>query len=209
MANRALLVIDVQNEYVTGGIPIEYPALETSLPNIGRAIDAAAGADIPVLIVQHTAPAGFPVFDEGTDGWQLHETVTGRAGKAAATFTKAFPSSFVGTGLEEWLRSNGIDTIAVVGYMTNNCDQSTVNNAVHLGFDVELLSDATGAVSLQNEAGFIDAKTVHETFCVVLQSNFAAVLTTDEWISAVTDGPAPVRSNLLVSAQAGAAMARA
>ena len=39
--NRALIVIDVQNEYVTGNLPIVYPDLTTSLANIGAAIDTA------------------------------------------------------------------------------------------------------------------------------------------------------------------------
>lgn len=208
-AKRALLVIDVQNEYVTGALPIEYPPLSTSLPNIGRAIDAAVAAGLPVILVQHSTPAGFPVFSEGTDGWQLHPEVAVRSDKAAVRFTKTMPSCFVQTGLEEWLRDNGVDTITVVGYMTNNCDQSTVNHGMHLGFDVELLSDATGAVSLKNESGFVDAKTVHESLCVVLQSNFAAVLSTDEWLAVIGHGATAVRRNLLASIVDGKAHAAA
>ena len=59
---RALIVIDVQNEYVTGNLPIEYPPLDVSLANIGRAIDAAHAAGVPVIVVQHVAPAGAPIF---------------------------------------------------------------------------------------------------------------------------------------------------
>lgn len=46
---RALLVIDVQNEYVSGNLPIEYPPVETSLSNIAAAMDAAKSAGIPVV----------------------------------------------------------------------------------------------------------------------------------------------------------------
>ncbi|HET6338351.1 MAG TPA: isochorismatase family protein [Polyangiales bacterium] len=59
---RALIVIDVQNEYVTGDLPIEYPDVGLSLRNIGRAIDAAHAQRIPVVVVQNTAPAGAPIF---------------------------------------------------------------------------------------------------------------------------------------------------
>ncbi|WP_414695206.1 isochorismatase family protein, partial [Paraburkholderia sp.] len=48
---RALVVIDVQNEYVSGDLLIEYPPIETSLANIGRAIDAARAAGVPVVVV--------------------------------------------------------------------------------------------------------------------------------------------------------------
>ncbi len=58
---RALVVIDVQNEYFPGGgLPIEYPPVEQSLPNITRAMDAARAAGIPVVVVRHHAPQGAP-----------------------------------------------------------------------------------------------------------------------------------------------------
>lgn len=41
---RALIVIDVQNEYVTGNLPIEFPGINLSLANIGKAMDAAVKA---------------------------------------------------------------------------------------------------------------------------------------------------------------------
>src|SRR5476649_600514 len=50
---RALLVIDVQNEYVTGDLPIEFPDVQTSLANIARAMDAARDAGIPIVVVQN------------------------------------------------------------------------------------------------------------------------------------------------------------
>ena len=57
---RALIVIDVQNEYFTGNMLIEYPDPQVSLSNIGRAMDAAKAANIPVLVVQHSAPETSP-----------------------------------------------------------------------------------------------------------------------------------------------------
>ena len=46
---RALIVIDVQNEYVTGNLPIAFPGRDASLANIGAAIDAANRHAIPVV----------------------------------------------------------------------------------------------------------------------------------------------------------------
>ena len=48
---RALVVIDVQNEYVTGGLLIEYPPVQDSLRRIGLAMEAAHQAGIPVIVV--------------------------------------------------------------------------------------------------------------------------------------------------------------
>jgi len=72
---RALIVIDVQNEYVTGGLPIGYPSLDVSLANIGKAMDAARGAAIPVVVVQQVAPATSPIFARGSEGAALHPAV--------------------------------------------------------------------------------------------------------------------------------------
>ncbi|WP_265943042.1 isochorismatase family protein [Dechloromonas sp. A34] len=55
---RALIVIDVQNEYFTGKLRIEYPDVRDSLANICRAMDAASAAGIPVVVVQHLLPEG-------------------------------------------------------------------------------------------------------------------------------------------------------
>ena len=75
---RALIVIDVQNEYFTGGLPIEYPDPQQTVANIGAAMDAAREAGIPVIVVQQTSPASSPLFAIDTDGWQLHPVVASR-----------------------------------------------------------------------------------------------------------------------------------
>ena len=148
---RALIVIDVQNEYVTGNLPIEYPPLDVSLANIGRAIDAAHAAGVPVIVVQHVAPAGAPIFAPGSDGVALHAVVAGRP--YAHLIEKRQASSFAGTDLAAWLDARGIDTLTVAGYMTHNCNASTVYHAAHAGLNVEYLNDATGALPYENEAG--------------------------------------------------------
>ena len=143
---RALIVIDVQNEYVTGDLPIEYPDVNVSLANIGRAIDAAARHHIPVVLIQNISPATSALFARGSVGAALHDVVTSRP--HAAVIEKTLPSAFAGTGLADWLSAHEIDTIVIAGYMTHNCDDSTVKHAVHAGLAVEFLSDATGSVRL-------------------------------------------------------------
>lgn len=196
---RALVVIDVQNEYVDGMVRIEHPPLDVSLPNIAAALDAAVEGDVPVVLVQHAEAPGAPVFQRDSDMWQLHPTVTERSGAAALHLHKSRPSCFVDTGLDHWLKSRGVDTVVIAGYMTNNCDQATTTHAVALGYDVEFLSDATGAIPLKNEGGELTARQVHESLLTVLQSNFAAVLTTGQWIATLREGSEPPRSNPVVS----------
>ncbi|WP_375592070.1 cysteine hydrolase family protein [Chitiniphilus eburneus] len=194
---RALIVIDVQNEYETGGLKIEYPPFAQTLARVGEAMDAAHAAGIPVVVVQHSMAAGAPVFAAGSHGWQLHETVARRPHDHHVEKHQA--SALAGTDLGSWLRQRGIDTLTVVGYMTQNCDDSTVKQAAHEGFAVEFLSDASGALALANRAGHATAEEIHRVTMVVMQSNFAAVLTTGEWIATLASGAAPERDNILAS----------
>ncbi|SLJ82355.1 isochorismatase [Mycobacteroides abscessus subsp. abscessus] len=101
------------------------------------------------------------------------------------------------------MRERGVDTITVVGYMTNNCDIATVVEAEGLGFAAEILADATGAIHLANEAGAVSAQVLHETLMVLFQSNLAAVAGTAEWVSALASGAPLGKSNLVASAQQG------
>ncbi len=180
---RALVVIDVQNDYVDGALPIEYPEVHSSLANIARAMDAARGAALPVVVVQHSSPSDSPVFAKNTPGWNLHDVVRARSWDHYVE--KSLPSAFAGTDLGQWLQHRQIDTLTVVGYMTHNCDDSTIKQAVHEGFAVEFLADAAGAVSYENLAGRASAAEIHRVFAVVMQSRFAAVASTDEWIAAL------------------------
>jgi nicotinamidase-related amidase len=197
---RALLVIDVQNEYVTGNLRIEYPPVQESLAAIARAMDAARAHGVPVIVVQNHAPAGAPIFEKGSRGWELHEVVAGRPRELLVE--KTLPSAFAQTPLGDWLRQQGIDTLTIAGYMTHNCDASTAFDATHLGFSVEFLADGTGSVPYRNEAGAASAEEIHRVFSVVLHSRFAAVVSTAQWVAAVEAGRPLARGSIYASNQA-------
>jgi len=196
---RALIVVDVQNEYFTGSTKIEYPPVAVSLPNITRAMDAARAADIPVVVVQHDAPEQSPIFAKGSPSWQLHEEVAKRS--ANHRINKAYASVFTGTDFAQWVADNGIDTLTIVGYMTHNCDAATIFEAAHKGLSVEFLSDASGSPSYENAAGKASAEEIHRVFSTVFHSGFAAVASTEEWIAAAREGKALERDNIYLSIQ--------
>lgn len=198
MTRRALLVIDVQNEYETGALPIEHPPLSVSLPNIGLAMDAARAAGLPVVVVQHDSPPGAPAFAVGSAGWELHDVVGGRP--ADHRVHKRLPGAFTGTDLELWLRERRVDTVTVVGYMTQHCVDSTARQAFHAGFAVEVLSDATGVPAYANAAGTVTAEELHRAHLVALHAGMAAVATTSAWLDTVrTDAPPLPRDNPITS----------
>ncbi|HEY3992378.1 MAG TPA: cysteine hydrolase family protein [Ktedonobacteraceae bacterium] len=179
---RALLVIDVQNEYFTGKLPVSYP--QGSLEQIIRAMNAAHEANTPIVLIQHSAPqADSATFRRGSNAWELHPSITQQP--HAVLIEKTLPGSFTGTQLEAWLRERDIETVVISGYMTQMCCDTTARQALHLGFGVEFLSDATGTLAFQNSAGAVTAEELHRAILVTQQIRFSEVLSTQQWITRV------------------------
>uniref|UniRef100_E6QSP7 GCN5-related N-acetyltransferase:Isochorismatase hydrolase n=1 Tax=mine drainage metagenome TaxID=410659 RepID=E6QSP7_9ZZZZ len=199
LPRRALIVVDVQNDYLAGNLPIEYPNAELSLINIGKVIDAAQSAKVPVIMVQNILATDAPFMAQGSPGAALHSTISSRAHDHY--IAKNMPSAFAGTDLEVWLRQHGVDTVTVIGYMTHNCNLSTMLHAFHSGFMVEFVHDASGSVSYKNRAGSASAEEIHRVISVVLQSRFAAVMSTGEWIVLVESGQTAERDSIFRSNQ--------
>lgn len=197
---RALIVIDVQNEYFDGGgLPVTAPRTHSSLPRITQAMDAARDAGVPVIVVQQTAPAGAPVFDRDSHGWALHPEVARRPHDHF--IDKQWPSAFTGTDLADWLTAHAIDTLTVVGYMTHNCVASTIFEACHRGLQVEFLHDASGSLPYRNAAGETSGEEVHRAFSVVFHSRFAAVASTADWLRALAERQALARGSIVASSR--------
>lgn len=179
-SQKALLVIDVQNEYFTGRLPVTYP--KDSLGNIIRAMDHASKVGTPVAVIQHTAPSkDSPTFRRDSEEWKLHPDVERR--KRDILIEKSLPGSFTGTKLERWLREQGVERVAICGYMTQMCCDTTARQAFHLGFQVDFLSDATGTLAVQNSAGSISDCDLHRAVLATMAMKFARVTRTEEWIA--------------------------
>lgn len=176
---RALLVIDVQNEYFTGALPVVHPP--GSLAKILAAMDAATAAGMPVVVIRHGAEApDAPAFRRGSQAWELHPEVAHR--HRDLLLEKSLPGSFTATGLEEWLRERRVEAVVICGYMTQMCCDTTARQAFHLGYGVEFLSDATGALAIQNQAGAVTAEELHRAILVTQAMLFSQVMSTEQWI---------------------------
>ena len=90
-------------------------------------------------------------------------------------------SAFIGTDLEERLRAEGAQTVAIVGLTTDHCVSTTVRMAANLGFETWLLEDATATYERRSPDGeLIPAETMHRTAIASLHEEFAEVIGTDE-----------------------------
>jgi len=195
---KALLVIDVQNEYFSGKLPVTYP--KDSFKNILKVIDFANKNKIPVILIQHANTSCLLLqnqrfckhaklekdavtFKKGTHEHEIHEEVLKR--NYDEIIEKNLPGSFTGTKLESWLNENSIKTVTICGYMTQMCCDTTARQAMHLGFNVEFLSDATGTLDISNSAGEISAEELHKAILITQAMIFSKVMSTEEWINAL------------------------
>ena len=176
---RALLEIDVQNEYFTGKLPVTYPA--GSLTNVLSAMDAARNKGVPVVVIQHASAPDAAVFRKNSKEWELHPEVAARMHDVL--IHKSLPGSFTGTQLETWLRQHEVETVVIGGYMTQMCCDTTARQAMHLGFGVEFLSDGTGTLSINNDAGEVSGEELHRAILVTQQMRFSRVINTSNWIN--------------------------
>ena len=178
---RALLVIDVQNIYFSGAFAVAYPP--DSFKNILAVMDGAADAGIPVIVIQHSS-SGMAAFRKGSREWELHPEVGRRP--CELLLEKTMPGSFTATRLEEELRSRGIDTVTICGYMTQMCCDTTARQAAERGFKVEFLSDATGTIPVSNAAGSVTAEELHRAILVTQAMRFSAVMAAKDWLGEVS-----------------------
>ena len=147
MNARALIVIDLQNDYFSNG---KFPLWnsEETLKSIEEAIGKAKSQDIPVILVQHLADSRLglaPFFNEGTVGSEIHSRILAAAPNAPIVI-KAFADSFHQTNLEETLQGLGVSELLVCGMMTQNCVTHTAISKVAEKYRVSILSDCCTTV---------------------------------------------------------------
>ena len=181
--SRALLVIDVQREYFDGALPISYPT--GHLENILDVMDRAEENQVPTAVIRHhQADPDSPIFQKNSEMWQLHPEVESRP--RDILIDKQLPGSFTGTDLDPWLKKNGIDTLSIAGYMTHMCCDTTARQAFHKGYKVEFLRDATGTLTVENEAGRATAEQLQQSILVAQQMFISEVIGNEAWKSRLT-----------------------
>ena len=144
---RALIVIDVQNDYFAEG---KFPLWnsDATLTRIEAAIARARANDVAVILVQHLAEGGAAaaMFAAGSPGVQLHPRLLAAAPDAPVV-TKTHADGFFGTTLEATLQRLGVDELLVCGMMTQNCVTHTAISRSAEKYAVTILRDCCTTVS--------------------------------------------------------------
>jgi nicotinamidase-related amidase len=175
---RALVIVDIQQDYFPGGAhPLEGP--EEAALAAGRLLDSFRAAGDHVIHVRHVWDEEEATFMRpGTEGVDIHPAVIPVEGELV--ITKEHPNSFRETVLEEELRARDVDELVVCGMMTSMCVDATVRAAVDLGFETTVAHDACATCELEFDGRTIPAAAVHSAFLAALADGYAEVAATDE-----------------------------
>jgi ureidoacrylate peracid hydrolase len=184
----------VQNIYAAPESPLHVASIQQSIPRINALAAAFAKAGKPVIYVRHVhRPDGRDagrMFDFGGTA----EPVSFVEGSHEAEYVpelvlvpgglhiiKRRYSSFEGTELEGILRTLGVTTVVITGYMTNFCCDTTARAAHDRDYQVDFIADATGAPALSEV--YTEAHIV-EAVSTTLAAGFARIHTTADYLNA-------------------------
>ncbi|NIY93777.1 cysteine hydrolase family protein [Vibrio diazotrophicus] len=142
MSNKALLVIDIQNDYFEKG---KFPLWNTdrTLSNIKNLTTKANALNVPVFLVQHvsSAPKGMaPFFERGSHGVDIHPEIK-QICSSAQVVEKHHADSFYQTNLENLLSKFDIDELLICGMMTQNCVTHTAMSKQAENYKVSIVED--------------------------------------------------------------------
>jgi nicotinamidase-related amidase len=174
----ALVLIDIQNIYFTEGTyKLSNP--EKAAENAAKLLHFFRKKKLPIIHIKHLFDS--KGYQEPVDYLrEFHQSVTPMQGETV--IDKHYPSSFLGTTLEDVLKSYGINELVIAGMMSHMCIDTTVRAAQDYGYRVTLIEDACTTKSLTYHDEVISADLVHNVFMAALQPNFAKVTTTETFI---------------------------
>jgi nicotinamidase-related amidase len=175
MEQTALLIIDVQKGLDDPSFgQRNNPEAES---NIALLLSTWRTRALPIVHVRHCSvkPSS-----------PLRPELPGNAFKAEAQplpeeveFHKSTHSAFVATGLEDYLRKQGISSLVIAGLTTDHCVSASTRMAADLGFEVTLVSDATAAFERVGYDGVLySAEEIHRINLVSLDGEFCTVRST-------------------------------
>jgi len=127
MSKKVLLVVDVQTAMIDDQ-PYNY---ENVIANIKQLLQVARASHTEVVYVRHDGGSG-DIMEAGGDGWQIYHEIAPMDGEKI--FEKNFNSAFKNTGLKEYLDSQNVTTIILVGLQSEYCIDTTCKCAFEYGY---------------------------------------------------------------------------
>lgn len=157
MAEEALLVIDMLNDFVNEGAPLEVPETRRVMPAISRELRRARSNNIPVIYVCDSHAPDDIEFRRF--GWPAHAVKGTRGAEVVAVLKpekgdivieKSTYSGFYQSKLDEVLNKLGVKRLRLTGCVTHICVLFTASDAVLRGYDVEVVSDGVAGLARED-----------------------------------------------------------
>lgn len=194
----AVLVIDMQNDFVEKGAPLEFPEGRRVIPAIQKVLDAARGRKMPVLHAAHVhRPGGadlgvhrelYPpvaageALVDGERGAEIHSGLAPLPGEPV--IKKHRYNAFYATDLEIILRGLGVETVVLTGMTTECCVLGTARGALERGFRSMVVSDACASCDYPDlGAGPMPAAEMHLAALRVMSLTSSQLIGTAEFLS--------------------------
>lgn len=193
--NVALLVIDMENDFVRPGSPMYVPMAHQAVPNISRLLEASRSLGVTIIYTKHVhsrdrGDMGLmsefwpPISNQlalvdNTEGIEVYADLEPRPNELV--IKKHRYSAFYNTDLETQLRNREIETLIITGTVTNMCCESTARDAQFRDYKVIFVSDATGTMDHPDlGAGGMTAADIQRATLTSLSFCVAEVAATDE-----------------------------
>ena len=179
---RALLIIDVQKGLAETSLGRRNnPQAET---NMAALLAAWRELGQPIIHIRHCSEEPDSPLRPELPGNAYKDEVLPMPGEKE--FTKTVNSAFIGTGLEAWLRENGISALVIMGLTTDHCVSASTRMASDLGFEVTLVSDATAAFERRGYDGVqYTGDEIHRVNLVSLDGEFCELCTSAELLDEI------------------------
>ena len=180
----ALILIDIQQGFDN----IAYWGGERNNPdaevNARKLLDYWRANQLPLFHVRHCSTNPDSMLSETNPGNAHKEIVKPLPGEPV--IKKSVNSAFIGTDLKERLDAAKIDTVVIVGLVSEHCVSTTARMAGNLGYKTFVVADATAAFAKTGINGeHYDAETIHLTALAQINNEFATVLNTNAVLDAL------------------------
>jgi nicotinamidase/pyrazinamidase len=171
LPGTALVVVDVQNDFADANGNLYVRGGEDVVPLVNQEIDRAQAAGVPVVYTKDWHPPDTPHFAKFGGKWPVHcvrdtwgaefhpdlkvagETIhkaTGpEDGYSGFSMTHLPTGERRETGLQQLLRDRGVGHVVIAGLATDYCVKETGLDSVEMGFDTEVIADATRPVEVE------------------------------------------------------------
>ena len=184
MTNTALLIVDLQNDYFSGG---KFPlvGIDAAAQNAARLLAAFRAAGRPVIHIRHEIlrePA--PFFAPGSAGAAIHQVVAPKGDEPV--ITKNFPNSFRETDLQAKLQALDVSDLLIIGAMSHFCIDATTRAAADLGYRCSVAHDACATRDLEFDGVKVPAAQVHAGFMAALAMGYGAILPSDQALAGLS-----------------------